>query len=63
MNKTSRTITGVVAVALGLWLIYVAIFKEPWVLVFHGVIVALIGIFIFFNKKEDDIEQIKGRED
>jgi hypothetical protein len=26
----------------------------------YGIPVFIIGFFIFFNKKEDDIEQIKG---
>ena len=59
MNTISRTITGVLAILLGLFLIVLAIFKELWILI-YGIPILIIGIFIFFNKKEDDIEKIKG---
>ncbi len=44
---------------LGLFLIVLGIFKDPWVLI-YGIPIFIIGIFIFFNKKEDDVEKIKG---
>ena len=58
MNTTSRTITGIVAVVLGL-LIIIMNFSEPWLIAIYGIPILLIGVFIFFNKKEDDIEKIK----
>jgi len=61
MNTTSRTITGTLAVIFGLFLTILGIFKDLWVLI-YGVPMVVIGIFIFLNKKEDNIEQIKGRE-
>jgi len=60
MNTTSRTITGTLAIILGLFLIIFSIFKELWILI-YGIPILIIGIFIFFNKKEDNIEKIKGR--
>ncbi len=60
MNTTSRTITGTLAVLFGLFLTILGIFKEPWVLI-YGIPIFIIGFFIFFNKKEDDIEKIKSR--
>ena len=60
MNTISRTITGVLAILLGLFLIIFSIFKESWSLI-YGIPIFIIGIFIFFNKKEDNIEKIKGR--
>ena len=60
MNVVSRTITGALAVLLGLFLTILGILKEPWALI-YGIPVFIIGIFIFFNKKEDDIEKMKGR--
>lgn len=62
MNTISRTITGTVAVLFGLYLVMQGILKEPWILI-YGIPVIVIGIFIFFNKKEDDIEEIKSRKD
>ncbi|MBU1177293.1 hypothetical protein KKH96_02500 [Patescibacteria group bacterium] len=59
MNTISRTITGIVAIILGLLLIVFSIFKDLWILI-YGIPVFIIGIFIFFNKKEDNIEKIKG---
>lgn len=60
MNTISRTITGILAMLLGLFLIILSIFKELWLLI-YGIPIFIIGIFIFFNKREDDIEEIKGR--
>ncbi len=59
MNVLSRTITGIALIILGIILIFVSI-KEPWVLI-YGIPIILIGFFILFNKKEDEIEQIKRR--
>jgi len=60
MNIISRTITGISAILLGLFLIILSVLKDPWVLI-YGIPIFIIGFFIFFNKKEDDIEKIKGR--
>ncbi|MBU1255808.1 hypothetical protein KKH35_02975 [Patescibacteria group bacterium] len=57
--KKSRILYSILAIFLGLFLIGLAIFKDLWVLI-YGIPILIIGIFIFFNKKEDDIEKIKG---
>ena len=49
----SRTITGIVLVILGIvlsWTIIGAIYGVPMI---------IIGLIIFFNQKEDEIEKIK----
>lgn len=62
MNTISRTITGIVAIAFGLFLSWLGVAKDPWVLI-YGVPIVIIGLFIFFNKKEDEIEEIKSKKD
>ena len=62
MNTPSRIITGTLATLFGLFLIILSVFEDFWILV-YGIPLFIIGIFIFFNKKEDDIEEIKDRED
>ena len=57
MNTPSRTITGIVAIILGLILMLGSYPK--YVMTFYGIFFIVVGIFIFFNKKEDDIEKIK----
>ena len=57
MNTLSRTITGIVAIVLGLALILFGFIS--YVSVVYGVPIFIIGIFILFNKKEDYIEKIK----
>ena len=59
MNFISRTITGLIGILLGIFLIIISILKDPWILI-YGIPILIIGIFIFFNKKEDNIEKIKG---
>ncbi|MFC1710579.1 hypothetical protein ACFLZJ_00240 [Nanoarchaeota archaeon] len=63
MNLVSRTITGVLMIILGIFLIVLTFFIEEgvWVSFLYGVIILIIGLFIFFNKKEDKIEKIKRR--
>ena len=58
MNKISRTITGSLGIILGTFLVIIG-FTNPWTL-FYGIPVLVVGLFILFNKKEDDIEKIKG---
>ena len=57
MNLLSRTITGSLASILGLYLIIIGFSKL--ILLIYGIALLIIGIFIFFNKKEDNIEKIK----
>ena len=58
MNTTSRTITGGAGSVLGIFLIVLAIKDELWILM-YGIPILIISIYIFFNKKEDKIEEIK----
>ena len=56
-NLTSRVITGGILIALGGVLVLVS-FAELEFLIYALPLLA-IGLFLFFNDKEDDIEQIK----
>ena len=64
MNTVSRITAGTIAIALGLFIIYATIIEGSagWSLLW-GVLssgfIAGIGIYLFLNKKEDDIEEIK----
>ena len=58
MNTLSRTITGISAIVLGVFLILISITTELWLLI-YGIPILIIGFFILFNKKEDKIEEIK----
>ena len=60
MNTLSRTITWIVFIALGFVLIVVSILYNLSTLI-YGVPMFIIGIFIFFNKREDEIEKIGGK--
>jgi len=58
-NLTSRTITGGIMIIFGLVLAIAGFFLFP--LLFYGIPIFIIGLIIFFNKKEDKIELIKSR--
>ncbi len=60
MNSISRIISGGVCLLLGILLGYNSfIAKEGfWGLFSFGLILMILGIFILFNNKEDEIEQI-----
>jgi hypothetical protein len=62
MNKISRTITGIGAILLGAFLIVIALLENLVVLI-HGIPIFVVGFFVLFNKKEDEIEKIKGHEE
>lgn len=60
MNTISRTISGAVCLLSGFILGYKSFGSEAfWVLFVYSLILILVGIFLIFNKKEDEIEQIK----
>ena len=61
MNTISRTITGIAAIILGIILIIYV--EKPIITLIYGIPLLIIGIFIFLNKKEDDIENIKTKGD
>ena len=56
-NLTSRVLTGGILIAIGGVLVVVSL--TDLVFLIYGAPTLLIGIFLFFNNKEDDIEQIK----
>ena len=60
-NTISRTIAGTVLIVLGEYIVFNLDDKPEdflWGLIF-GIFFIVIGFFIFFNKKEDNIEEIK----
>jgi len=63
MNLISRTVTGILMMLIGLGLIVGPLFSEEigdlFVIIIYGTIVLVLGIVIFFNKKEDKIEGIR----
>ncbi len=63
MSRIIRVTTGLVIVFLSLWFIFSAgLFDEArtdYIALLTGAFFLLIGFFIIFNKKEDDVEQIK----
>ena len=67
MNTISRTISGVVAFAIGLFVITAVVTDASeglglWSIVWgmgSGVLFCGVGVYLFFNKKEDDIDEIK----
>lgn len=64
MNTPSRIITGTLVILFSLFLIILSILGIfGYGILVYGIPLFIIGIFIFFNKKEDDIEEIKNRED
>ena len=58
-NLTSRTITGGAMIVLGIVLTGIGIFFLP--VLFYGIPILILGVIIFFNEREDKIEQIKSK--
>ncbi len=58
MNKTSRTITGIILFLGGIALTIASFFTTLFLLI-YGIVFFIVGLFIFFNKKEDEIEERK----
>ncbi|MFH1359088.1 MAG: hypothetical protein ABIH37_04320 [archaeon] len=57
MNTISRTITGWAMIIVGAVLIIAGFFVI--IPLFYGIPILILGFFVLFNKKEDDIEEIK----
>jgi hypothetical protein len=57
-NEISRTVTGGIIILIGLALLI----KSFWEItaIIPALFLLILGFFIFFNKKEDKIEEIKG---
>ncbi|MFC1640735.1 hypothetical protein ACFL2D_01650 [Patescibacteria group bacterium] len=62
MNTVSRSITGTLVAVLGIAFIVMAVIWDIWLLA-YGIPFLAVGGYIFFNKKEDDIEGIKSKKD
>jgi membrane-bound ClpP family serine protease len=58
MNNLSRTLTGGIMILIGIFLIVVSFFLDYFFLI-YGIVLFVIGLIIYFNKKEDEIEKIK----
>lgn len=62
MNTISRTISGIALVIFGAYIAGVSYSEqgEGWIFgLVWGLFIIGVGVYIFFNKKEDDIEKIK----
>lgn len=60
MKDTSRIITGILLILLGLGLGSVILFvKDSYSILIFGVLSLIFGIIILMNKKEDKIEEIR----
>jgi membrane-bound ClpP family serine protease len=57
-NFTSRTITGAILFLGGLALIALSFFVTVFLLI-YGIPLFIMGLIIFFNKREDRIEERK----
>ena len=60
MNDKSRRAAGVALIALGVVLLFAGILFTSWLLL-YALPLLIVGIIVYFNKREDMIEQIKGR--
>ncbi len=64
MNTTSRLITGAVIIFAGAVLAVLPFFlsdKNTFFMWIYGIPLLIIGCFILFNTKEDEIEKIKSK--
>ena len=67
MNVVSRTISGMVILAFGIFVLYRTLVEESGVWLFvlglsSGVFLCGVAVYLFLNTKEDKIEQIKHKE-
>ncbi len=58
MNLMSRTITGIIMIAVGLIVVGIS-FIMSFAILIYGLPILVIGIVILLNKEEDKIEQIR----
>ncbi len=65
MNALLRIVTGLVIIVLSTFFILsVGFFNEQgidYIAIIFGLLFLFVGVLILFNKKEDDIEKIKGK--
>lgn len=60
--SNSRKIIGIILILVGIVvssIFFYASFEGTFIFLIYGIPILIIGIVIFFNKKEDKIEQIK----
>lgn len=67
MSVVSRTLSGIALFAFGAFIIYQTVTEgtDIWSFVWGlawGVFLCGIAVYLFLNKKEDEIEEIKSRE-
>ena len=58
-----RSIGGLIVTLVGFIISLIPLFSnsdEAYVALFYGIPIFVIGLFVFFNKNEDKIEQVKG---
>ncbi|EFK97899.1 hypothetical protein LDC_0041 [sediment metagenome] len=60
MNKTSRTITGMFLIFVGIGLL-IPLFFGFWITVIFSILLLILGFYILFNKDEDIIEERKDK--
>ncbi len=60
MNNLIRLITGVGCIIFGLVFVFLGVVYAPdYITAGFGLFFVVVGIYIIFNKKEDEVEQIK----
>ena len=61
MNLISRTITGIFLMLVALGFVIIAFISNEgwWVFSIEAIVAFIVGLFILFNKKEDQIEARK----
>jgi len=60
-NTISRTITGGIMIVIGLVLVITSPFLK-YITLIYGLPILIVGLIIFFNKREGEIEKIKSKE-
>jgi ABC-type arginine transport system permease subunit len=58
-NILSRNIAGLIITSIGVYVSLKNFSENYFVTLLYGVPIIIIGIFIFYNQKEDQIEKIK----
>ena len=63
MNIISRTISGIAIIIIGIYFSFSGFLHitENWPGLIGGAALIIIGFIILFNKKEDNIEEIKDK--
>ncbi len=60
MSNLIRLVTGVLCIVFGLFFVFLGIVSlTDYITAFVGLFFVVVGVYIIFNKKEDEVEQIK----